>query len=321
MNQRPLVSIIVTTYCQEQTIRRTIDSILNQKTEYPFEIIIGEDNSPKDNTRAICEYYAKQYPEVIRLMPKAPNKGVLKNYHDCLNESRGKYIAGCAGDDWWHNPSKLQMQVDFLENNIDYGLVHTNYRVWNVDKHKMYSPTYKNYPQGYVYDRLFISNIVAAPTVMYRKSMLTYIDYESFRKNGIQIEDYPSWLEIAKHAKFYYIDIDTVTYSIAGGSLSNPKGVEQCVAFLEQVRLIKKYFITKYPQLNLDSCRIDIYYNRLIHRRLLAGFKYKKSFSVVDKLKFNKITSLVLKTYIGAFIFQFMALIGIYGRMKLLNNK
>jgi glycosyltransferase involved in cell wall biosynthesis len=55
------VSILILTYQQEKTISETIESIVAQKTEYSFEIIIGEDCS-RDRTREICEQYAKQNP-------------------------------------------------------------------------------------------------------------------------------------------------------------------------------------------------------------------------------------------------------------------
>ena len=42
---------------------------------------------------------------------------------NALKAARGKYIAGCGGDDYWHNHNKMQMQVKFLEENPDYGMV------------------------------------------------------------------------------------------------------------------------------------------------------------------------------------------------------
>ena len=60
MNSKPLISVIVITYNQEQYIRQALDSIMAQETDYPFEVIIGEDYGP-DGTRAICEEYAQKY--------------------------------------------------------------------------------------------------------------------------------------------------------------------------------------------------------------------------------------------------------------------
>lgn len=119
-----LISVIVITYNQELTIGRTLESILHQRCHLPLEIIIGEDASI-DGTRKICETYAERYPEVVKLMEKAPNKGIMDNYFDCLLACKGKYIADCAGDDYWTDPEKLEKEVRILEREPDVTLVHT----------------------------------------------------------------------------------------------------------------------------------------------------------------------------------------------------
>lgn len=120
----PKISVIVATWNQADTIGRALNSILGQRTNFPYEIIIGEDASP-DDTRRVCEEYAMRYPGVIRLMPSAPNKGVTRNYFDCLEAARGEYIADLAGDDHWTDMDKLQRQADFLDHHPEVVLVHT----------------------------------------------------------------------------------------------------------------------------------------------------------------------------------------------------
>ena len=122
-----LISVIVATYNQEDTIRRTLDSILMQQCHIPYEIVIGEDCST-DSTRSICEEYVKEHPDTIRLFANKKNKGVINNYIDCILECRGKYIADCAGDDFWTDPLKLEKEVTILETHDDVTLVHTD---WN----------------------------------------------------------------------------------------------------------------------------------------------------------------------------------------------
>ena len=60
----PLVSICCTTYNHEKYIAQTLDSFLNQKTEYSYEILIHDDAST-DNTQAIIKEYAEKYPDLI----------------------------------------------------------------------------------------------------------------------------------------------------------------------------------------------------------------------------------------------------------------
>lgn len=94
------VSVIVCTYNQKQTIGRTLDAILSQRSPLPFEVIIGDDGSA-DGTVDVCRSYAEQYPDKVRLFAWPENRGVLDNYYSCVREARGEYIMECGGDDEW----------------------------------------------------------------------------------------------------------------------------------------------------------------------------------------------------------------------------
>lgn len=137
---QPLVSVSVATYQHENFIRECLEGILMQKTNFPFEVVIGEDES-KDTTRAICKEYAEKYPDKIRLFLRDRKLSVLNdskgkifkslNGTFTLLSSRGKYIALCEGDDYWTDPLKLQKQVDFLEANADYNICFHKVKVLN----------------------------------------------------------------------------------------------------------------------------------------------------------------------------------------------
>lgn len=116
-----LVSVFLITYKHEQFIGQAIESIVSQKVNFDFELVIGEDYSP-DNTRAICEQYAQKYPNIIKLLPSDRNYGPMPNTIRTLQECTGKYIALCEGDDYWIDPLKLQKQVDFLEAHPDFSM-------------------------------------------------------------------------------------------------------------------------------------------------------------------------------------------------------
>ncbi len=118
-----LVSVWVITYNHADYIGKCLESILCQKTNFRFEICLGEDDS-KDGTRELCRRYAADNPQIIRLFERDredPNRAGCAgawqfNYIETLRACRGKYIALCDGDDYWCNESKLQKQIDFLEN-------------------------------------------------------------------------------------------------------------------------------------------------------------------------------------------------------------
>lgn len=122
----PLLSILCITYNHENYIAESIESFLMQKTDFPFEIVIGEDCST-DDTRKIIESYRIRYPNLIRVQYPDSNGGFQNNMLLTLKACRGNFIALCEGDDYWTDPKKLQKQVDYLKNNtqcvITYGAV------------------------------------------------------------------------------------------------------------------------------------------------------------------------------------------------------
>lgn len=110
----PLVSVRLATYQQEAWIAQCLEGILMQRTDFPFEVIVGEDGGP-DQTRNIAQSYADRFPDRVRLLPAEPNLGPMRNSHRIQQACRGKYHAMVEGDDYWTDPLKLQRQVDFLE--------------------------------------------------------------------------------------------------------------------------------------------------------------------------------------------------------------
>ena len=124
------ISVIVATYNQEETIARTLDSVLMQQCHVPIEIILGEDCST-DGTLAVCQHYANEHPDVIRLIANKQNKGLVDNYFDCILAAQGKYIADCAGDDFWTDPLKLEKEVCVMEQHPNVTMALTRWNWFN----------------------------------------------------------------------------------------------------------------------------------------------------------------------------------------------
>lgn len=118
---KPLVSIFVMVYNHEKYINQAIDSILMQKSNFDFEIVVGEDYST-DNSREILIEYQNKFPGKFKLLLHNRNIGAHQNQLEVLNNCKGKYVAICEGDDYWTDPLKLQRQVDFLSANQEFGI-------------------------------------------------------------------------------------------------------------------------------------------------------------------------------------------------------
>ena len=126
MDYIPMADICVEcyTYNQEEYIEDAIIGFLNQKTQYNYFVVIVDDAST-DRTADILIKYAKVYPNRIKLMLSNENRFHMKELYTTVNLLRGelsrnvKYFATCEGDDFWTDPLKLQIQVDYMENHSD----------------------------------------------------------------------------------------------------------------------------------------------------------------------------------------------------------
>jgi len=119
MSITPLVSVNMITYNHGAYLAEAIEGVVAQKTDFPIELIIGEDCST-DNTREIALDYQRRYPHLIRVIYSDKNVGMQKNGARTQARARGKYIATCEGDDYWTDNYKIAKQVDFLEKNRNY---------------------------------------------------------------------------------------------------------------------------------------------------------------------------------------------------------
>src|SRR5688572_25005346 len=108
----PVVSVIVITYRHEAFIEQAVQSVLSQKTDFSFEVLISEDLSP-DATREIVEMLRSREPDRIRTFLSERNQNDNAVLARAWRAARGKYIAFLDGDDYWTDPNKLQKQVDF----------------------------------------------------------------------------------------------------------------------------------------------------------------------------------------------------------------
>jgi len=116
------VSVLCAAYNHEEYLRQTLDSFLNQKTDFPFEVLVNDDAST-DSTGDIIREYAARYPEIIRPFYQKENLYSRRiNLYDVVffPACRGEYIAVCEGDDYWNDSEKLQLQVDWLDAHPEY---------------------------------------------------------------------------------------------------------------------------------------------------------------------------------------------------------
>lgn len=232
----PLVCILMITYNHEKYIAQAIEGIITQKANFKYKLIIGEDCST-DKTRVICKKYQNLYPDKICLKLPEKNLGMNTNFVSNVQLCDSKYIAICEGDDYWTDPYKLQKQVDFLETNEDYVLIHTgaNQLVDTKEKKKQVDCSISLESVN----SLIQDNYVITLTSMFRVPQDLIIP-KWF--NSLPFGDWSLWLLLLKDGgKVKYINDVTGVYRI------NEQGVWQN-GWKDRVgsdRLLKEVFFLK----------------------------------------------------------------------------
>ena len=195
-NNPPKVSILTICYKQERYIAQALDSFLMQKTNFDFEVIIGDDASP-DGTQAIIKEYAEKYPNIIKPILRKQNVGPGANIKDVYNRATGDYIAICEGDDFFTDENKLQIQVDYMETHSDVSICFHPVNVFYQNKEisdREFRPKYVSL------EELIKRNFIQTNSVMARRQ-----NYEDMPED-IMPGDWYMNLFHAQFGKIGYID-------------------------------------------------------------------------------------------------------------------
>ncbi len=223
----PLVSVFVPTYNHSQFISGCLNSILAQKTQFSYDIVVHDDAST-DGTSEIVRKFATEFDDSIiaTIQPKNlwPNTPI--NPNNVSEACRGKYVAMCEGDDEWTSSTKLQQQIDFLEKNPDYSLI--CHRVsyirsnFNQEPHTT-SPTttlqlYPNIESARTicWHELFNTNPIQTCSIVYRREMVSEKD---IWMNDYQPRDWALFLTLASRGKIFYEPTVMANYRLHDSSM------------------------------------------------------------------------------------------------------
>lgn len=227
MKNTPKVSVCVPTYNHEKFIAQTIEGALMQKTDFEFEIVIGDDGST-DNAPQIIAEYAQKYPNQIRaflhkenLGPKEPREFAGRNnVLMLLKACEGDYVALCEGDDYFTDPLKLQKQADFMEANPDFAICHHQMEViyednspshyFNLADQKIDSTI-----EDILEDRWFIATASTFYRNIFRER--DFVEWHSRAAAG----DWALVIQLAATGKIHYIPESMGVYRKHRGGLSN----------------------------------------------------------------------------------------------------
>lgn len=249
MNSPFLASVVIITYNQQEFIAQAIDSVLMQKVDFPYEIIIGEDLGP-DNTRTICEQYALKY-DFIHVLPRTKNLGVAGNWCDCVQQAQGKYLFMLDGDDYWTNPNKMQMQVDFMELHEKCIICHTDVQIFSMHSGKLRSSKKSNVPEGMIqHDVLAGREQMTSSTMCLRTELVkNYIPFDMFVHDNFPCEDWPAIVILAAYGEIRYIPTVTTVYRVGQPSVTHQVNYDKIRRYWQRSKHMTECIYTLFPAL------------------------------------------------------------------------
>ena len=177
------VSVLIPVYNHGMYLEQCIQSVVHQKTDFSYEVLVGEDCS-SDNSRSLLKKMEAELSNNFTILYRQANLGMVKNISDLMERARGTYQILLEGDDYWTDTHKLQYQVDFMEHHAEYSAVGHSCIV--VDKNG--ETTMESYPEcgteKYTFEQ-FVQGLLPGQTatILVRSASMKemYRRYEPYR--------------------------------------------------------------------------------------------------------------------------------------------
>lgn len=301
-SDHPLVVIWSLVYNHKPYLRDFFQGILMQQTNFRFILIVHDDKSTDGSTDIICEY-AEKYPDIIKPILESENQYSKKDgsidriMYEAISSSGAKYIAFCEGDDYWSDPLKLQMQVDFLQSHIDYGMCYSKVAKLLQNKNEIHGEFGGN---AETYEQLIKGNNVPTLTTMIRTDI--YYEYYDLINPYVQhwlMMDYPLWLYIANKTHVKYLNVVTGIYRVINNSASHPVNYLSQLTFAKSYCLIRNFYNNRFNIINtklsneieLDVLKAELkiaLYKNIKKKEAVSQLRkyyYTKSLNIIKRIK------------------------------------
>jgi glycosyltransferase involved in cell wall biosynthesis len=223
------------TYNHEKFIAQAIESVLMQKTDFPFELLIGEDCST-DGTREIVREYSRKHPGIIRAYLRAPNIGARENFRQVFVAARGRYLTPLEGDDYWTDPRRLQLLADALDAHPETAIC--GHRTIRHDEDGAQpDEVIQKLPAGmYRLEDLLPWCFLHTSSAMFRR----LIEEPPEWCNHLSCGDLPLFVELARHGDICFLDECMAVYRIHGGGIWS--GLDHTQRFRNTRALYQAYY-------------------------------------------------------------------------------
>ncbi len=259
MSKPPKVSVCIVTYNQEKYIGKCLESIVTQKCNFDFEVIVGDDCST-DKTQKIIQEYLDKYPNIVKAIFQKQNTGGGDNYFSVHSMAKGEYIAHMDGDDY-ALPGKLQVQADFIDKTPDCNICFHRVKILHKDGSiRNDFIRYEEIKEGFKRNDLLKYMAVAThSSKMYRKSV------QNFKKPTFTILDFFLNVEQIQNKKAYFVNSNIYGVYRQGVGIGTSQNASIRYAIIETL----DYFAKKYPYYRMEI-------NMLVLLHLLLDIKNKR---------------------------------------------
>ena len=281
------VSIICTNYNKGDWVREAMDSFLNQKTNFDFEIIIIDDAST-DHSYEIIQEYQNKFPEKVRTFRNEVNLGIARTWKKVCQEAKGQYIARCDSDDFWTDPLKLQKQVDLLDASTDSLWSNTEFDMVDLDGNIFQKDAFANKALPLIdsYEEMLVmKGMTMASTWLVDTALMQ--DVSAQISDTATDDTFELQLELFKRTKISFLSDSTTVYRMNLGSDSKPMTLETAEKRFTGILDSQIKYLNKYPDQDIQR----ISHLALVKDRDLDVLVFKKDRQIEDlDLRLNQVS-------------------------------
>ena len=281
------VSIICTNYNKGDWVREAMDSFLNQKTNFDFEIIIIDDAST-DHSYELIQEYQNKFPEKVRTFRNEVNLGITRTWKKVCQEAKGQYIARCDSDDFWTDPLKLQKQVDLLDASTDSLWSNTEFDMVDLDGNLIQKDAFasKALPLIDSYEEMLVmKGMTMASTWLVDTTLMQ--DVSAQISDTASDDTFELQLELFKRTKISFLSDSTTVYRMNLGSDSKPMTLETAERRFTGILESQIKYLNKYPDQDIQR----ISHLALVKDRDLDILVFKKDRQIEDlDLRLNQVS-------------------------------
>lgn len=301
------VSVYCLVYNHGKYLKSALDGFVNQKVNFPFEVIVHDDCST-DNSAIIIKEYADKYPDIIKPIYQRENqysKGISIKRTYIAPLVKGDYVAVCEGDDYWNDELKLQKQVDFLDNNLEYiACVHdtlqenqndgTTFRMFNFGQDKDIN-----------LEDILKGKCFHTSSVLYRSKMI--YSYPPFYEAAKSFGDVQLAIDLSLNGKIKYFD--TVMSVYRHGTVGSWSYRNECdfqsrassyKSYMDMLISVNEY--TDYKYAKIVDFYIDKYdINRLSFEEDYSNLFSRKYINIFNKLSTREKFAIIYRTIFRKF--------------------